>query len=145
MMKATLERIQHVLSFGPCVHPHFIGPGSMGRIAVLATALTFIFTWSLASLYFTRSKIDASLVAWHTYLLTLSFFHLSEFYITLVRNPVVVSSTSFLVDHSAAYTAAFIGSCGEFWLRYLLLDGRVWVGGAGSDAGVGRVLQGVGW
>ena len=137
-----LSKIQSVLAFEKCRHPHFIGNSSIGRIAVLSTILTFLFTASLVTLLHTFSTANASIIYFNLYVLTLTLFHLSEFYITLLRNPVVVSATSFLVEHSQAYTAAFLGSLGEFCLRYYFLDRYLW-GGAGG--GWGRLFQGIGW
>jgi protein-S-isoprenylcysteine O-methyltransferase len=48
----------------------------------------------------------------------MSSFHLLEFFTTAVYNPSVTSSESYLVNHSKAYTAAFIIAFLEFWIRF---------------------------
>jgi protein-S-isoprenylcysteine O-methyltransferase len=55
---------------------------------------------------------------WSLYGTALTSFHLLEFWITVLYNPTVASSDSFLVNHSTAYTAAALTSWLEFILRY---------------------------
>lgn len=57
---------------------------------------------------------------WSLYGTALASFHLLEFWITAVYNPYAASSDSFLVNHSAAYTAAALSSWIEFSLRLWL-------------------------
>ena len=45
-------------------------------------------------------------------------FHLLEFFVTCLYNPSVVKSDSFLVNHSKAYTAAFLLAITEFWIKF---------------------------
>jgi protein-S-isoprenylcysteine O-methyltransferase len=48
---------------------------------------------------------------------------LLEFFVTVACNPTVASADSFLVNHSAAYTAAAVTSWIEFWIRFILFPG----------------------
>jgi hypothetical protein len=43
---------------------------------------------------------------WCAYIVSISMFHLAEFFATALFNPRVASSDSFVVNHSHAYTAA---------------------------------------
>jgi len=60
------------------------------------------------------------LLQWSMYVLIICTFHLSEFFVTAVYNPTVTNSDSFLVNHSTAYSVAFMSSCMEFWIRFFL-------------------------
>ena len=55
---------------------------------------------------------------WCFYITAMCTFHLLEFYVTAFFNPTVVSSDSFLVNHSKAYTVAAIIASTEFWFRF---------------------------
>ena len=59
------------------------------------------------------------LCQWCIYVVMLSTFHLLEFFTTAIYNPTVATAESFLVNHSFGYTAAFISSFTEFWLRFV--------------------------
>jgi len=61
------------------------------------------------------------LLQWSMYVLIICTFHLSEFFVTAVYNPTVTNSDSFLVNHSTAYSVAFLSSCMEFWIRFFLV------------------------
>jgi protein-S-isoprenylcysteine O-methyltransferase len=71
---------------------------------------------------------------WSLYGTALTSFHLLEFWITVLYNPQVASSDSFLVNHSTAYTAAALTSWLEFGLRFCLVptwnvsQSVVWMG-----------------
>jgi len=57
---------------------------------------------------------------WCAYIISLSSFHLLEFFITAIYNPTTCTADSFVVNHSTAYTAAALTSWTEFWIRFLL-------------------------
>ena len=59
-----------------------------------------------------------TLWTWCFYITAMCTFHLLEFYVTAFFNPTVVSSDSFLVNHSKAYTVAAIIASTEFWFRF---------------------------
>lgn len=59
------------------------------------------------------------LLTWCFYVSALCTFHLSEFFVTALYNPDVLSSDSFLVNHSKAYTGAAIIASTEFWIRFV--------------------------
>ena len=56
---------------------------------------------------------------WTIFILVLCIFHSAEFFITAMYNPSVVNASSFVVNHSTAYTMAMMISWIEFWIRYL--------------------------
>jgi len=66
----------------------------------------------------------AMAVSWCFYITATCSFHLLEFFITAFFNPTVVSSDSFLIDHSKAYTVAAIIASIEFWFRFLYWSSR---------------------
>mmetsp|Transcript_25542 Transcript_25542/g.55947 ORF Transcript_25542/g.55947 Transcript_25542/m.55947 type:complete len:335 (+) Transcript_25542:237-1241(+) len=72
----------------------------------------------------------AMILTWCFYIAAMCTFHLSEFFVTAFSNPTVVASNSFLVNHSKAYTVAFIIAGTEFWLGFWLADD-----GSSSDSG----------
>jgi protein-S-isoprenylcysteine O-methyltransferase len=110
----------------------------IGRVALWSTLLGILLgIHATAAIYltcfYTPSAVVASTTAaaivsprllllwqWSLYGTGLSTFHLLEFWITALYNPNVASSDSFLVNHSAAYTAAALTSWLEFMLRYVL-------------------------
>ena len=61
------------------------------------------------------------LLQWCCYVICLCIFHLLEFFISSIYNPLVVTSDTFLINHSISYTFAAIFSCFEFWLRNSIL------------------------
>ena len=60
-------------------------------------------------------------IQWCYYVTCLCIFHLLEFFTSSIYNPQVLSSDSFLVNHSLSYTLAAIVSLVEFLLRLVLL------------------------
>ncbi len=49
-------------------------------------------------------------IQWTVYVVMLCSFHMGEFFTTALCNPTVVSSDSFMVNHSKAYTTAALVS-----------------------------------
>jgi Isoprenylcysteine carboxyl methyltransferase (ICMT) family len=110
---------------------------SLGRIAAIAVTLGFVggvhlFSSLLILLHRWYSIVPildellspariAMLCQWCAYIVLLTGFHLTEFFITALYNPTTVTAESFLVNHSMGYTAAFIASTLEFWTRFCLL------------------------
>ena len=64
-------------------------------------------------------------------MMVLCCFHFSEYLSTALINPGSVSTDSFLLNHSRAYSAAALSSWLEFWLERALLPGQ---SGAGTMA-----------
>lgn len=52
-------------------------------------------------------------------MMSLSFFHFSEYLTTAMFNPETVSFDSFLLNHSVAYGVAAVASWAEYWTRSL--------------------------
>ena len=52
------------------------------------------------------------------YMMSMSFFHLSEYVTQAIFNPRTLSLSSFLIDHSREYGIAAVVSWVEFWLEY---------------------------
>ncbi len=107
------------------------GPSkSLGRVGILGCFLGMIWGLSVACatflLWILYSEQDFFLSAsklsmafcWCFYITAMCTFHLLEFFVTAFFNPNVVSSDSFLVNHSKAYTVAAMIASTEFWLRF---------------------------
>jgi protein-S-isoprenylcysteine O-methyltransferase len=139
-----LDRIQKLLSL-ECLdqHPQFDHPTKAGKVALLGCFLGI--TWGInvtlllgiSALFwmnavpntdntsFINDRSDVSVLVrlcmfwrWCFYLVSLGTFHLLEFFVTAIYNPTEASSDSFLVNHSKAYTAAFLIATSEFWIRF---------------------------
>jgi len=50
------------------------------------------------------------LTQWVVYIIFLCLFHMAEFFVTAIWTPSALTASSFLVNHSLAYTTAFIVS-----------------------------------
>jgi len=50
------------------------------------------------------------LIQWILYVMGLCIFHLAEFFVTALYNPLVVNAESFVVNHSKSYTIAMVVS-----------------------------------
>ena len=116
------------------LHPQFATRRGLGRVALLAAVLGTVWGisgtvclflslerlgfWKCESLLEARADM---LWNWSFYLWSLCNFHLLEFFVTAIYNPKVTSADDFLVNHSKAYTAAFIIASAEFWLRFWLV------------------------
>lgn len=58
-------------------------------------------------------------IQWVCFVLFLCIFHLCEFFVTAIWNPSVLDASSFVINHSKAYTIAMLLSCCEFFARLL--------------------------
>lgn len=135
-----LDRIQRMLSLEFLQdHPQFDHPTKPGKVSLLGSILGVI--WGVhvtvlmgISILLWRYRIpeDGSVApssypvrwymawTWCFYIVSLSTFHMLEFFVTALYNPTEASSDSFLASHSKAYTAAFLLATMEFWIRFLL-------------------------
>ena len=125
--KKPLSKLQAALNFeGWESFPQFSRGNGLGRVALLSASLCLVLgIHGILLLQYTldhgHSPRSTLFWQWCAYMVLLCTFHLLEFFTTAIYNPTQVSADSFLVNHSLAYTAAFIGSLIEFWLRYWLL------------------------
>ena len=106
----TLRKVQSFLAFGDNPSVGFATNRSPGRSGFLGLFLGFV----VGSNY--RYILSSPLSA---YAFVLGLFHSSEFCTTALFNGSVCTSTSFLVDHSVSYSAAFFFSLFEYGLRFL--------------------------
>lgn len=127
-----LGKIQDRLDFdGWEQYSNFATKRGLGRVAFIAAILGV--TWGFHAALFILFSLQRLGVAssgflegsrlqlasqYCFYMCCMSAFHLLEFFVTAVFNPTVTNSESFLVNHSKAYTAAFIVSLLEFWIRF---------------------------
>lgn len=103
---------------------------SLGRVGILgcflgivwgihfACGIFLLWVSSVNLEFFLDPRRVAMAWTWCFYVTAMCTFHLQEFFVTAFFNPTVVASSSFLVDHSKAYTAAAITASTEFWVRF---------------------------
>jgi len=141
-VNVLLEKIQSILNFeGWTKYPQFSTTKGLGRVALISTILGM--TWGIHAGFFllllgiqrigfptttitttTTEGEEQQLrlqmgIQYCVYMCSMSTFHLLEFFTTAIFNPHVTSSESFLVNHSKAYSAAFLISLLEFWIRFI--------------------------
>ena len=140
MTMMIIGRIQDWLSFKHCKDAQFSGTTGIGRVAVLAVILGFVFgihlTVLITMLTFHSSNSNSNstldndernsisnilIIQWCLNICFVAFFHLTEFFVTAIYNSSEVSAESFMVNHSKAYTIAMLASWVEFWVEYLLI------------------------
>jgi protein-S-isoprenylcysteine O-methyltransferase len=111
----------------------------LGRIAlisfILGSILTFhILLFVIATIELRSNGISSSisflnhisearirlLFQWLLYVIGVCIFHLTEFFVTAIYNPSVVDASSFVVDHSKAYTSAMLVATTEFWIKFIM-------------------------
>lgn len=129
-----LEKIQDVLDFEDWdLYSQFATTLGLGRNALISAILSS--TWGVHStllVLFTLERLGflstgilegarlEMFCQWCFYICSMTAFHLLEFFTTAIYNPTVTSSESYLVNHSKAYTAAFIIAFLEFWIRFAI-------------------------
>lgn len=127
-----LERIQDVLNFEDWeLHSQFAHTRGLGRVAIIGCILGMIWginamlicllsleIMGVSTMNFPGSLRLTMLWQWCFYICSMCAFHLLEFFTTAIFNPTVTSSESYLVNHSKAYTAAFLVAMCEFWIRF---------------------------
>ncbi|CAM9885043.1 unnamed protein product, partial [Ectocarpus sp. 13 AM-2016] len=119
-----LNSIQRLLNFDGCTNPQFSSPDGLGQVGVAGflTGLVFGVHLSIAGCCLAINGIVLSrLLQWSLYSCSLSFFHFSEFFVTAVFKPDIVSYNSFVLNHSKEYTGALLASWAEFGLEAFLL------------------------
>jgi len=122
----SVKRLQLALNFkGWEECPQFRTKLSLGRVALVASVLSVIWgmhvMWIMNQIIMTHGVLNSTTICisviWPTYVVVLCTFHLAEFFVTALYNPTVLSSDSFMVNHSLAYTVAALISWAEFWIK----------------------------
>jgi hypothetical protein len=126
--RLALEKVQSALAFeGWTMFPAFNTNHGLGRTALIASILGALLGMHIILLIifvilkqrYTRDfsfstfvDMDRTqlLIQWCADVICICIFHLAEFFTTAIYNPRVVSTDSFVVNHSYAYTAAAIVS-----------------------------------
>jgi protein-S-isoprenylcysteine O-methyltransferase len=116
-----VKSLQSFISFTHCTSPAFSTERAVGRTGLLGlgVGLTIGISSTLTLTLLILSPSSPALV-WSLYLLILSLFHALEFLTTALFNPTAVTATSFVVDHSLAYTMALLSSFLELAVRTAL-------------------------
>ncbi len=112
---------------------------SAGAIGVFAGAHA---AWliSAAAAATPAAPLPRATLLWCAYALALAAFHFLEFALTAAHQPDKVSPDSFLLNHSAAYTAATVAAALEFGLEAALAPGLKASSAAAAAAAAGAVL-----
>jgi protein-S-isoprenylcysteine O-methyltransferase len=157
-----LGKIQSKLDFDDLrCHAQFASIKGLGRVALLACALGVLWgihatllvlltleSWGWISIsmsifdYETLTSLSGQVrlqMAWQwcCYITAMCTFHLLEFFTTAIYNAKVTSADSYLVNHSKAYTAAFLIAGTEFWFKFLVFPSSFpWI----CRLGMGMVL-----
>ncbi|KAK0056755.1 protein-S-isoprenylcysteine O-methyltransferase [Biomphalaria pfeifferi] len=108
------------------------------RISVRAGNLGIVF-----GLSFLISIYSQSWQHFGWYIMTLTFFHWSEYETTALTNPSSLTLESFLLDHSREYKMAAAASCAEFIVEGLVFPGmkhQKWISTFGLILTVGGEL-----
>mmetsp|Transcript_40075 Transcript_40075/g.48836 ORF Transcript_40075/g.48836 Transcript_40075/m.48836 type:complete len:274 (-) Transcript_40075:22-843(-) len=131
--EATLDRIQAVLNFRDwsIKHDQFSTNKSLGRAAFLGMIvgivfgihLTLFIVMLLSEITSSWTEEHANLaMQWMLYAMGMCYFHSAEFFVTAFSNPGVVTTDSFMINNSKAYTLAALMSWFEFWARFFFFS-----------------------
>jgi len=126
-LKKRLQWIQSKLAFeGWEDYPQFSTDKTLGRTAFIGTIIGVILGIHVTMLMVLAFFVDKMpwntrlmLTQWVVYIIFLCLFHMAEFFVTAIWTPSALTASSFLVNHSLAYTTAFIISLLEFSIRSL--------------------------
>lgn len=130
-----INAVQSILDFKNLQNYQFREDQGLGRASVISCILSCILTFNammLASAILDRmnwiktnsllglsESRELMIIQGHVYAIVLCVFHLAEFFVTAMYNPAVVSSQSFIINHSRSYTIAMILSWIEFLIRFV--------------------------
>jgi hypothetical protein len=95
-------------------HPEF-GPRGLASCAVTGAFLGMVMASAFWLAVFSPLSRQFAI-----YTVFLTFFHLAEFFMTACFNFHTLTWSSFLLDHSRAYSIAFLASFAEYWIEFLL-------------------------
>lgn len=129
-----IDWIQNRLNFKHWEGYHqFTSDHGLGRVAFISFSLASILWMHVMALtlicmdrsglisvsFFSEisSQRMLLLIQWTLYVIAITSFHLSEFFVTAIFNPSVVTASSFVVNHSKTYTIAMLLSMSEFLVR----------------------------
>ncbi|CAE1299531.1 ICMT [Acanthosepion pharaonis] len=108
----------YALAFNVIISLIFISDNNLYQVALRAGWLGLFFGLGLL-----LSVAKSTLVHFGWYIMALSFFHWSEYFITALTNPRSLSLESFLLDHSREYKLAAVSSWAEFMLEWYCFSG----------------------
>lgn len=126
-----VERIQSILALeflsSLVVNTETVKSATIATVLSIQWGIHFTFGWFLLWLSLWDHHQEKHRIhqawTWCFYITAMCSFHLLEFFVTAFFNPTAVSSDSFLVNHSKAYTVAAILATAEFWFRFLCASG----------------------
>lgn len=133
---SIIDSIQYRLDFKNWTNYQFRDEHGLGRVSIIACGLSSVLTFNIMmiclfifdrmnwmksiSIFGLDSSRELMLLQAASYVITLCVFHLTEFFVTAICNPSVVTAESFVVNHSRSYTAALILSWAEFCIRFTM-------------------------
>ena len=126
-VRQVIRSIHSVVAFESWgMYPAFNTRQGLGRAALIAFALGALLGMHVTLLIVViMMRVDNTpaagskmlensriifLIQWCSYVSSVCIFHLAEFFATALCNPAVLSTDSFIVNHSYAYTAAALVS-----------------------------------
>uniref|UniRef100_A0A7S1B5M3 Protein-S-isoprenylcysteine O-methyltransferase n=1 Tax=Corethron hystrix TaxID=216773 RepID=A0A7S1B5M3_9STRA len=120
-LRDAVDSVQDTLNFSWAVKDRgweqFNDSTKPGRVALLSSILSLLLGLHTPFLF----SAHPTIVQWSWYMVSLSTFHLLEFFVTAVFHPLrtdpPVGGNAFLVNHSRTYTIAFFIAVAEFWMR----------------------------
>eukprot|EP00924_Labyrinthula_sp_SR-Ha-C_P005322 maker-scaffold_1-snap-gene-28.29-mRNA-1 protein AED:0.48 eAED:0.48 QI:0/0/0/0.5/1/1/2/0/265 len=104
------------LNYKNSTNPHFAHPNGAGRHAFNSGILGIIFGFSLACIIFNNGYFWFNL-----YLVLVTFFHFSEWYMTAIYRPTELDYSSWVINQSPSYTLAMFASLMEFFIVHIAL------------------------
>lgn len=120
------------IDIGPTLYFMFVlfllaAGNAIGYIS-LSSIMNFSIYWRssllsnafLVGFMLARQHTTPTLISFGYYLMTLSFFHLSEYVFTALFNSKNVNNDSFLLNHSVEYGVAALASWAEFFIELYL-------------------------
>ncbi|KAK9737644.1 Isoprenylcysteine carboxyl methyltransferase (ICMT) family [Popillia japonica] len=118
---SALSQVPGCVIFGPIVYflciniiLKLIYNGEPYQIAVRAALLGFIFSLGI----FIKIHSESGLQVFGVYMCVMAIFHYTEFLSIAIIQPNLVSTDSFVINHSKEYTIAALTSWTEYFLEY---------------------------
>lgn len=112
------DHIEHVAHSLDAKTDHIHSSGITLSVILHSAILSIIFTIGLS---FISDQLESHFVPFGFYMILLSTFHFSEYFVTSLTNPSTLTISSFLIDQSSAYLVAISCSIIEYLLEAYLM------------------------
>ena len=88
------------------------------RLIGLSLTAVLVIHAALAVRSVLATPVDLAVLQWCLYMICVTMYHWSEFWMVAKFHPDELTSKSFLVDHSPAFTVMILLAWAEFWLEW---------------------------